>query len=182
MAGWLGVNTVAALLGVAAALIAARVPLQHNQIPTRGRWATALVEALHPPQRRRRLTGGNARRTAQVTFAGALTKGARNPRSTLDIQHRPRPKEPLMPNPVPARYRDAHGVLHDLRVHRNAEGHWEVLDIVGEDRRVVDVLLGYEEARGEAEALARDFAAQHHNPEPPADRNRRGPDRYGFAA
>ena len=87
-----------------------------------------------------------------------------------------------MPNPVLARYRDATGVWHDLRVHRNAEGHWEVLDVVGEDRRVIDVLLGDQDARGEAEALARDFAAKHHNPEPPADHNRRGPARCDFAA
>ena len=85
-----------------------------------------------------------------------------------------------MPNAVPARYRDARGVWHTVEVRRSTEGQWEILDIAGHERRVVDVLLGYEEARAEAEAVARDYAAQHHHPEPAG--RRRGPDHYGFAA
>ena len=86
-----------------------------------------------------------------------------------------------MPNPVPARYRNAHGVWHDVRVHRAGEARWEVLDVAGNERRVVEVLLGDEQTRGEAEALARDYAAQHHQDPGPVRAGRR-PDTYRFAA
>jgi hypothetical protein len=85
-----------------------------------------------------------------------------------------------MPNPAPARYRNAHGVWHDVRVHRAGEARWEVLDVAGDDRRVVEVLLGDEQTRCEAEALARDYAAQHHHHAPVP--GLRPPDSYGFAA
>ena len=74
-----------------------------------------------------------------------------------------------MPNPTPARYRDADGVWHTLEVRQTADGAWEVIDRASEQTRVVDTLAGLGDGRPEAEALARDYAARHHHPEDPPE-------------
>jgi hypothetical protein len=72
-----------------------------------------------------------------------------------------------VPNPIPAPfgYRDAAGTRHQLLVRRSPEGAWEVLDVV-----VIETLTGVGEGRDAAEAVARDYVAQHHQPAGCTDR------------
>ena len=67
-----------------------------------------------------------------------------------------------MPNPVPARYRDAAGIWHQLEVRDTSDGAWEVIDRAGEQTQVIDTLTGIGDGRPEAEAVARDYAAHQH--------------------
>ena len=66
-----------------------------------------------------------------------------------------------MPNPsiVPFGYRDPTGTRHQVLVRRSPEGAWQVLDIV-----VIETLTGVGEGREAAEAVAREYVAQHHHP------------------
>ena len=68
-----------------------------------------------------------------------------------------------MPNPnraaAPFTYRDATGTRHRVVVHRRIDDAWQVLDVA-----VIETLTGDGEGRDAAEALARDYAHQHHNP------------------
>jgi hypothetical protein len=61
-----------------------------------------------------------------------------------------------MPNPTPARYRDADGVWHTLKV-RNTAGGWQVVDLAGERERVIETLTGVGDGRPQADAIARDY-------------------------
>lgn len=69
-----------------------------------------------------------------------------------------------MPNPTPVRYRDANGVWHTLTVARSDDGAFEVIDTAGKHREVIDVLAGYGDGPAQAEAVARAYAAEHHQP------------------
>ena len=60
----------------------------------------------------------------------------------------------------PFAYRDAAGARHRLLARRNQAGAWQVLDIT-----VVETLHGEGDGRAAAEALARDYAAQHYHPD-----------------
>jgi hypothetical protein len=62
------------------------------------------------------------------------------------------------------RYRDTGGTVHELHVHRTADGAWEVLDRTATATNVVDTLMGYDDDRSAAEAVARDYAEQHERP------------------
>jgi hypothetical protein len=77
-----------------------------------------------------------------------------------------------------ARYQDAAGTVHDILVRRTPQGAWEILDTTPTHTRLVETLTGFDEGRAEAEAVARDNAAQHQQ----RPRQPRGPDQLGFAA
>ena len=55
-----------------------------------------------------------------------------------------------------ARYRDADGVWHTLQV-RNTDGGWQVVDLAGEQERVIETLTGIGDGRQQADAIARDY-------------------------
>ena len=61
-----------------------------------------------------------------------------------------------MDNPIPARYRDADGVWHTVEV-RNTAGSWQVVDLDGEQERVIETLTGVGDGRPQADAIARDY-------------------------
>jgi hypothetical protein len=63
------------------------------------------------------------------------------------------------PAPAPFSYRDATGTRHRVVVQKRADDAWRVLDIA-----VIETLTGDGEGRDAAEALARDYALQHHHP------------------
>ena len=65
------------------------------------------------------------------------------------------------PNPAPFGYRDPRGVLHQVLVRETPAGAWQVLDV-----RVIETLIG--DGREAAEAIARDYVAEHHHPARPA--------------
>jgi hypothetical protein len=65
-----------------------------------------------------------------------------------------------MPNTVTARYRARDGDEHLVAVERTPEGRWRVLDIAGEHTVVVETLTGHDDRLAQAEALARDYAAE----------------------
>jgi hypothetical protein len=85
-----------------------------------------------------------------------------------------------MPNPATASYHDAAGGRHDIVVRETAEGAWQILDTTPESTLVVDTLSGYDEGRPHAEAVARDYAAQHARQGP--EHLRRREDTPGLAA
>jgi len=64
-----------------------------------------------------------------------------------------------MRNPIPFGYRDAAGARHQVLVRHSDDAGWQVLDIV-----VIETLTGVGEGREAAEAVARDYVAQHHHP------------------
>ena len=70
-----------------------------------------------------------------------------------------------MPNPVPARYRDAHGVWHSVEVRPVPDGGWEVIDVTNTSREVIETLTGVGEGRDAAAAIARDLATRRHHPD-----------------
>ena len=76
----------------------------------------------------------------------------------------------INPSPTPFGYRDATGARHQVLVRQSPEGAWQVLDIT-----VVETLTGVGEGRDAAEAIARDYVAEHHHPtastRPPANRS-----------
>ena len=61
-----------------------------------------------------------------------------------------------MPTKTAARYRDADGVWHTLQV-RNTAGGWQVVDLAGEQERVIETLTGVGDGRPQADAIARDY-------------------------
>ena len=63
------------------------------------------------------------------------------------------------PGPTPFGYRDATGVRHQVLVRHGPDGAWQVLDVV-----VVETLTGVGDGRDAAEAIARDYVAEHHHP------------------
>ena len=65
-----------------------------------------------------------------------------------------------MPNRVTARYRARDGTEHVVLVDRTPEGRWQVLDRAGGDTLVVETLTGHDDRLAQAEALARDYAAE----------------------
>ena len=77
---------------------------------------------------------------------------------------------------VPARYRDRAGVWHDLHVRRGPDGAWQIIDRCPRETQLVDTLPGHPEGRAEGEALARDYARQHHHRPRPVKAARRRPD------
>jgi len=64
-----------------------------------------------------------------------------------------------MPNPTIAHYRDPQGVHHDIVARKAGDGAWQVLDISVRETKVIETLPG--EGPDEAEAIARDYAAEH---------------------
>ena len=72
------------------------------------------------------------------------------------------------PTPAPFGYRDATGARHQVLVRRDLDGAWQVLDIL-----VIETLTAVGEGRDAAEAVARDYVAQHHQPIGRADRTPR---------
>ena len=58
-----------------------------------------------------------------------------------------------------ATYRDSVGQRHEVIVQRVDEG-WEIADLCGEERQVVDTLTDEQDTRECAEAVARDWAGQ----------------------
>ena len=65
-----------------------------------------------------------------------------------------------MPDPLTARYRARDGTDHLLTVARTPEGRWRVLDSAGDRTIVVETLRGLDDRQAEAQALARDYAAE----------------------
>jgi hypothetical protein len=65
-----------------------------------------------------------------------------------------------MPHRLSARYRDAAGHDHHLRVERTPRGFWRVLDVGPDGERLVEELCCHDDQRPQAEALARDYAEQ----------------------
>ena len=63
------------------------------------------------------------------------------------------------PDRAPFGYRDATGARHQVLVRHGTEGAWQVLDVV-----VVETLTGVGDGRDAAEAIARDYVAEHHHP------------------
>jgi hypothetical protein len=55
------------------------------------------------------------------------------------------------------------GVRHEVVTDRDDAGRWRVLDRVGEEVRVIEVLHGHDDRRPQAAALARDYAAEEGN-------------------
>jgi hypothetical protein len=74
-----------------------------------------------------------------------------------------------MPDSVTAaRYRASDGTEHRVLVQRTTEGRWRILDTDGQDPVVVETLTGHDDRLAQAEALARDYAAErqaHHDGE-----------------
>ena len=77
-----------------------------------------------------------------------------------------------MPNPNPARYQDARGVQHEVVVREAVDGAWQVLDISVRKTTVIETLTG--EGRGEAEAIAREYAREQQAAHETAAAARRG--------
>ena len=70
-----------------------------------------------------------------------------------------------MANPTSFHYRDSNRIRHRLLVRQTRDGAWEIIDVTA---RLIDTLTGVDEGRETAEAIARDYAAQHHHPTPAA--------------
>jgi len=71
------------------------------------------------------------------------------------------------PSPTPFGYQDATGARHRVLVRQTPDGVWQVLDVT-----VIETLTGIGEGRATAEALARDYVAEHHHAAPAACRRR----------
>jgi hypothetical protein len=65
-----------------------------------------------------------------------------------------------MPHELSARYRDAAGIEHHMRLERAPNGYWRVLDASPAGIELVEELTGHDDRRPQAEALARDYATQ----------------------
>ena len=59
-----------------------------------------------------------------------------------------------------ARYRDAAGDTHSMRLERSPSGNWRVIDVGPAGETLVEELTGFDDRRPQAEALARDYAEQ----------------------
>jgi hypothetical protein len=58
-----------------------------------------------------------------------------------------------------ATYRDALGLRHEVIVEHVEEG-WEIADVLGDERQVIDRLTDERDTRECAEAVARDWASE----------------------
>jgi hypothetical protein len=67
-----------------------------------------------------------------------------------------------MPDRVAVRYRDRDGTEHLVLIGRTPEGRSQVLDRADGHTRVVETLTGPDDRLAQAEALARDYAAEQH--------------------
>jgi hypothetical protein len=56
-------------------------------------------------------------------------------------------------------YVDVAGTAHEVSVRRTSDGHWEIVDADARQLRVIDTLVGFDDGRPQAEALARDYVA-----------------------
>jgi hypothetical protein len=65
-----------------------------------------------------------------------------------------------MADTLTARYRDAAGVEHRMRLERSPSGCWRVLDVGPHESVLVEELSGRDDHRPQADALARDYATQ----------------------
>ena len=65
-----------------------------------------------------------------------------------------------MPNPVPAHYQDASGVQHDVIVRKTPDGAWQVVDVSGDETKLIDEVTGVGEGQPEAEAIAREYTRE----------------------
>jgi hypothetical protein len=65
-----------------------------------------------------------------------------------------------MTDRVSPRYHDGTGALHEVRLERTPGGRWRVLDVGPHGAELVEELTGRDDGRSQAEALARDYAAQ----------------------
>ena len=87
-----------------------------------------------------------------------------------------------MPNPDPTRYRDSTtGAWHEVIV-RNSAGAWEIVDRTPLETRTVDTLTEHGDGRAQAEAVARDYAAQQQQQHLTPPRASRRPERAGLAS
>jgi hypothetical protein len=58
---------------------------------------------------------------------------------------------------IVGRYVDAGGTTHELVVRNSDLGGWQALDVCAEAEHVIDTLIGGEDDRPQAEAVARDY-------------------------
>ena len=65
-----------------------------------------------------------------------------------------------MPERAAAHYRTRDGTEHVVLTYRTPEGRWQVLDRANGDTLVVETLTGHDDRLAQAEALARDYAAE----------------------
>ena len=65
-----------------------------------------------------------------------------------------------MPERDAARYRTRDGTEHVVLTSRTPEGRWQVLDRAAGHTLLVETLTGYDDRLAQAEALARDYAAE----------------------
>ena len=65
-----------------------------------------------------------------------------------------------MPDRTAARYRARDGTEHVVLTRRTPEGRWQVLDRAAGDTLLVETLTGHDDRLAQAEALARDYAAE----------------------
>lgn len=65
-----------------------------------------------------------------------------------------------MSNPITARYRARDDTEHLVLVQRTPEGRWQVRDRAAGLTIVVETLSGHDDRLAQAEALARDYAAE----------------------
>jgi hypothetical protein len=65
-----------------------------------------------------------------------------------------------MADRIAARYRARDGTEHVVLTSRTREGRWQVHDRDAEHTLLVETLTGYDDRLAQAEALARDYAAE----------------------
>jgi hypothetical protein len=65
-----------------------------------------------------------------------------------------------MPEQAAAHYRTRDGTEHVVLTYRTPEGRWQVLDRANHSTLVVETLTGHDDRLSQAEALARDYAAE----------------------
>jgi glucose dehydrogenase len=65
-----------------------------------------------------------------------------------------------MPTTITARYRARDGTKHLVLAQRTPAGRWQVLDRAEGDTCVVETLTEHDDRVAQAEALARDYAAE----------------------
>ena len=65
-----------------------------------------------------------------------------------------------MPDRISARYRARDGTEHRVLARRTPEGRWQVLDRAAGGMLLVETLTGHDDRLAQAEALARDYAAE----------------------
>jgi hypothetical protein len=65
-----------------------------------------------------------------------------------------------MPTSTTARYRARDGTVHLVLSYRTPEQRWQVIDRHGDTTVVVETLIGHDDRLPQAEAIARDYAAE----------------------